>query len=411
MDRHCMDNTLKPAFIMSCERSGSTVLRYIIDTHPDIISPGELHLGQLCHDLTRAVARTAGEACTSVDAEAKQAMTVAQVRGIVAGLMDAYTATKHKRLWCEKTTLNLDYIDQLIRVFPDARYICLYRHAMDVVHSCLEAGHFGFLPEHVAYVHQNPRNLISAMVQRWVDKTRELLAFERQHAAQCFRITYESFILDPAGALEPLFRFLGVAWDAQLLEAVFAVHHDQGDGDSKVRFATQLYNTSIGKGSSLSRDNIPARLLTDMNTLLEELGYPIVGPDWGHAPSPLTTMHAAPPAANHDIQQIFTHYLPQRLSGYTNGQSTDNLIYKVVVHGDGGGTWLIDLSQPTNQITVGDGAAHCTFMMSASDLIALMHGRLNAAEAWLQGKLHIAGDLTQAERFGRMLFGEQPHKA
>jgi hypothetical protein len=36
---------------------------------------------------------------------------------------------------------------------------------------------------------------------------------------------------------------------------------------------------------------------------------------------------------------------------------------------------------------------------------------LNAAEAWMQGKLQIAGDLTQAETFGRILFGEKFPKA
>jgi hypothetical protein len=408
MNRHNTDSTLNPAFIISCERSGSTVLRYIIDTHPDITSPGELHLGQLCGDLYRTISRTAGEASNITDVAEKHTMIKTEVRRIISGLMNSYTETKKKHIWCEKTTMNLDYIDQLVNIFPDARYICLYRHSMDMIHSCIEAGHFGFLPEHVEYVHKNPGNIVSVMAQRWVDKTRELLAFERRYASQCFRIKYESFILDPASTLEPLFRFLGVKWDATLLDAVFSMPHDQGDGDSKVRFATQLYNTSIGKGSTISRSYLPEYLLTEMNALLDELGYPVVGPDWGHALSPLTATHEAQQPARLDIERIFSHDLPRRLSGHGNGQHISSVIYKVVVTGDGGGTWLIDMDKPDNPVTAGDGAAHCTFVLSATDLVALINGHLNAAEAWMQGKLQIAGDLTQAETFGRTLFGEQP---
>ena len=41
-----------PIFIASHARTGSTLLRYIIDTHPALCCPPELALGQLCSALS-----------------------------------------------------------------------------------------------------------------------------------------------------------------------------------------------------------------------------------------------------------------------------------------------------------------------------------------------------------------------
>ena len=41
----------RPAFILSTERSGSTLLRWLLDAHPEIVSPGEILLARLGFDL------------------------------------------------------------------------------------------------------------------------------------------------------------------------------------------------------------------------------------------------------------------------------------------------------------------------------------------------------------------------
>src|SRR5437870_2427775 len=105
--------SIVPAFILSCERSGSTLLRYIIDTHPEIVSPGELALGQLCCDLELVVSRTLGEISTPANEREHQQLVLAEVRRIVSDLMNTYTRAKHKRIWCEKTPANLRHLDIL----------------------------------------------------------------------------------------------------------------------------------------------------------------------------------------------------------------------------------------------------------------------------------------------------------
>lgn len=409
MSTHAAQPHSTPTFIISCERSGSTLLRYIVDTHPEIASPGELHLGQLCRDLRRVVERTTAAVAEVSDEAARQQLVLNEVRRIVGEQMDSYARAKGKRLWCEKTTMNLDYLDDLSAVFPDARYICLYRNAMDVIHSCIENSRWGAMPEHVEYIHKYPRNTVAALVERWTEKTRALAEFERNHAGQCFRLRYESLVRDPASDLAPLFEFLGVAWDEQLIDKIFATQHDQGDGDTKVRFASKIHDQSIGQGSMISASFIPANLLNEMNAVLSELDYPIVGPDWDHTPSPyrsaaVSSAPAQPTQQQLEVADVFNHYLPQRLSVPTAELPDHGVIYKVVITGDEGGTWRIDLTQPYPQISAGDGEAHCTITMTSQDLVDMISGKLNPAAAWMQGKLHVGGDLSKAQNFGQLLF-------
>jgi hypothetical protein len=230
-------------------------------------------------------------------------------------------------------------------------------------------------------------------------------AFEREHAGQCFRVRYEQIVMNPTETLPAIFAFLEVGWDATLVERIFAAQHDQGDGDSKVRFASKIYQSSIGKGSTLNRSAIPDPLLAELNANLEALGYPIVGPDWDHTPSPYLTMGASEREVAPGLTEIFTQLLPQRLNQAASAGEPCEIVYKIVATGSGGGIWRIDLANPGNPISAGEGSANCTLTLPAEDLLALIGGKLNAAEAWLQGRLHIGGDMTQAEQLGRILFG------
>jgi putative sterol carrier protein len=62
-------------------------------------------------------------------------------------------------------------------------------------------------------------------------------------------------------------------------------------------------------------------------------------------------------------------------------------------------------------VRAGGGPADCTFTLAGPDLLALVNGALNPAEAWMQGKLHVAGDLAQDELLGRVLFSGLPKGA
>jgi hypothetical protein len=49
-----------PIFILSCYRTGSTLMRYIFDTHPDVYSPPEVCLGDTAAQLAQLEAGLSG---------------------------------------------------------------------------------------------------------------------------------------------------------------------------------------------------------------------------------------------------------------------------------------------------------------------------------------------------------------
>ena len=60
MDNNQKNNLASASFVLCSARSGSSLLRYILDTHPDIAIPGELKTGKFCKSLYDFVASTRG---------------------------------------------------------------------------------------------------------------------------------------------------------------------------------------------------------------------------------------------------------------------------------------------------------------------------------------------------------------
>lgn len=399
-------HTGAPVFVLSCERSGSTLLRYIIDTHPWICSPAHLHLGQLCSSLYTSIFYSLGQTMEVVDEAMRERLVVVEIRRVVDELMQRYVTAKGKQMWCEKTTENLQYVNLLYDVFPDARYICLYRNCMDVVHSSIECSRLGFIPELIPYVQKRPDNIVAAMVDSWIEKTITLFEFESAHAAQCFRIKYETLVAEPSQTLSAMFAALGLEFDERLLNEVFSTQHDQGSGDRKVLFTKKINTDSIGRGSTISRSLIPDDLLEKMNRLLARLDYPLVGDDWDNAPSPYVPAGIAreESGAVSSIEDMFRHYVPRLLHNGNSAVAGVNGRCKFEV-GDGGGTWMLTLRESQGVAEPADGDADCTVRIAAADLLDLVNGKLNSIAAFDQGKIHIMGDYDLANKVGRLLFG------
>jgi len=72
-------------------------------------------------------------------------------------------------------------------------------------------------------------------------------------------------------------------------------------------------------------------------------------------------------------------------------------VYKFVLEGADGGTYLLDLKEAL-QITSGDGPAGCTVRMSTTDFVDLFEGRANGQALFFTGKLKVEGDMALALR-------------
>jgi predicted lipid carrier protein YhbT len=65
-------------------------------------------------------------------------------------------------------------------------------------------------------------------------------------------------------------------------------------------------------------------------------------------------------------------------------------IYKFVLEGAGGGTWVVNLKDAARE---GDGDSDCTISLGAQDFVDLVEGRANGQQLYFQGRLRIDGNL------------------
>jgi len=259
---------VQPAFVLSGERAGSTLLRWLLDAHPEVASPGELRLGRLAYDLYVTLSRT-----STVNEEDRVQATLREVRGALDRILTPYARARGRRVWCEKTPENLLYLEALANAYPDARYVCLHRDWRDVVNSCLEISREGFMDELAAYARRRPDNLVEAMAESWADKTTKLLEFEHRNPSLCRRVRYEDLVRNPGEVLPDVFEFLGVARESDVVGRAFSMVHDGGGGDFKIHATSGVGVDRIGAGANVRMERLSTSLRARVSSLSRRLGY------------------------------------------------------------------------------------------------------------------------------------------
>jgi len=127
-----MRKSLKPGFLIGVYRSGTTLLRYVLDSHSNIAVPPETNFFYPLADMWRSEWVKNGVQGAGIDENA----LLDRLRGLAAGVLDDYATAKGKFRWIDKTPAYTDILDFLDALFGErCRYIMLYRHGFDVANS------------------------------------------------------------------------------------------------------------------------------------------------------------------------------------------------------------------------------------------------------------------------------------
>jgi putative sterol carrier protein len=78
-------------------------------------------------------------------------------------------------------------------------------------------------------------------------------------------------------------------------------------------------------------------------------------------------------------------------------------VYKFIIEGAQGGTWIIDLRKDTLGVRTSDEEAECTVEMLDEHFIDLFTGVLPPESALLSGKIRLSGNVLLAMRFADLL--------
>jgi tetratricopeptide (TPR) repeat protein len=195
------DAGLTPVMLGGFLRSGTTLLDTILMSHPSTHVREEeamiARLEDVAGDIGTLPRMTAEQAATLRDVyfiELKRGGSVPE--GAV--LIDKYPLM----------TLRSAYIH---RAFPDAKFIFVLRHPCDVVLSCFMQN-FRVTRATASFLTlENAARFYDATMSHWM-RAREVLPLD------VHTVRYEDMVLDLEGQLRPLLDFIGLKWDASLLD-------------------------------------------------------------------------------------------------------------------------------------------------------------------------------------------------
>jgi hypothetical protein len=282
--------TAEPIFIVCNARSGSTLLRYLLDVHPDIACPSETAIAAISNQLMWLHVQTVGgriplEAVRETEPSAEIDAAAAMARQMINQIMAGHLKRRGKTVWCSKELYTVEYLRGVNRIFPRARYLCLHRHAMDVIASGLEASRWGFqLYGFPPYISPHLDNFVAGLARYWIDRTKQIMVLEDTPSARTYRVHYEHLVRDPGATLAGILDFLDVDQDdkvvRRIIEEAFDVEHDPGPADRKINYTAAVQNSSVERGRAIPAALLDAGLRDEMNVLLTSLGYAAVTDDW-----------------------------------------------------------------------------------------------------------------------------------
>ncbi len=257
------------------------MLRWLIDGHPDVACPSETAIAELVKDCIVIPSRLGfPDGPEAADDQA---------RHLVDAIMASYLRDQGKSRWCDKSLTTVDHVDLLARVWPESRFVFLYRHCMDFVSSALEAEPWGLASYGFGdFARMSPTDNVSALAAYWHDRVNKmLLAEKRLPEERRLRVRYEDVVADPDAALTPVWHLIGVPPVTDASRLAFTQRHDgTGPADHKIWLTSGVHQGSVGRGARIPARNVNKALLQAVNGQLSALGYQVVDEHWGSGGPP-----------------------------------------------------------------------------------------------------------------------------
>jgi Sulfotransferase family len=270
-------------FVVGEARSGTTLLRLMLDSHPDLAVPPEAYfvtglskqrqryernatvdLPRLLDDLTGL--DTFADWKRDVPQDVLRDAFSAPARGSYADairlLFHTYAGAHDKPRYGDKTPGNVTRMSLLAGLFPEARFVHLIRDVRSVALSLAE------MPEGWG------SSSVPAGAARWRSRImRGRATGEALGNARYREVRYEDLVADPERTLRGILEFLEVPWNDAVLRHADRADHRVGDGRHDI-------HRNVAKPPTVTRvwrDQISSHDLEVVEAIagevMDELGY------------------------------------------------------------------------------------------------------------------------------------------
>jgi Sulfotransferase family len=191
-----------PIFVVGTMRSGSTLLRLVLDAHPDVAIGMETGFMRSLEGVITVPGFLFGDRWYE-----RHGLTLPELEARIAAFYDEIFRNHAESLgrsrWGEKTPFHVWHLQRMARCFPDARFVAIVRHAGGAATSLYEWRHD-----------------FATQLHDWVSENHEILRRLPDLDDRVCLVRYEDLLAEPGAVLHELLAFLDLPWSDDVL------HHD-----------------------------------------------------------------------------------------------------------------------------------------------------------------------------------------
>jgi Sulfotransferase family len=271
-----------PLVVLGVSRSGTTLLRVILDRSPGVAIPDEsffvpllarrhrrtVDAERFLDDLARIpTIRAWGLRPEDVAPRIRPGMATGAA---IAAIFEAYAERAGKPRWGDKTPMYMRHLGLLERLFPDAQYVHLVRDGRDAALSFLEMPEGTFTR---TWAHPATPAQFACL---WAKEVSDARALGRRVGTARYReVRYEELVDDPQAVVAGICAFAGLEFVSDML-----AYTDSVDVSEKPHQQRLLRPPTAGVRNwraGMAPDDVAA-FEAMAGDVLRELGYDVTAP-------------------------------------------------------------------------------------------------------------------------------------
>jgi len=216
--------TAPPVLVLGVRRSGTTLLRVVLDRHSELAVPdesyfvpqladrhgGRVDVEDFVDDLRRLpTLREWGVSPDAVRARMRPGLGLGEA---VAAVYEAFAESRGKSRWGDKTPMYMQHLSLLERLFPTACYVHLVRDGRDAGLSFLA------MPRGIVTEGWGHPRTPAGFACQWRSEVRAAQALGRRVGGRYLEVRYEELVADAAAVVERICAFAGLSYEPAMLE-------------------------------------------------------------------------------------------------------------------------------------------------------------------------------------------------